>query len=153
MSAILAFFSTIMGKALLASLGVTAMGMLHETAPYKGLRAAWGRLAYRGAALLSALGKTKLGALWQPVENFILDFGVFGVEQAAAGLRSDNADKLEDQIKRLEDVGSVTRVPALKDKLELLRAVSDPALDQANAAAAYRLNQLGKASINQNLED
>lgn len=152
MTVILAFFSTFLGKAVLASLGVTAVGMLHNTRPYKGMRAAWGRLAYRGGALLSMLGKTKLGLLWQPMENFLLDFGAFGVEQAAAGLRSDNIEKTEDQLERLEGVGSITRAEALKDKLDLLRVDAGP-LDAAQSEFLRRLNETAFLSTRERLED
>lgn len=156
MTVILAFFSTFLGKSILAALGMTGIGMLRDTAWYKGIRAGWGKFCYRTCALISAAGNTRLGALWQPAEEFLLDFIGFGVERACAGFRSDNIEKTIDQLDRLRGVGSKTQADALEAKVasQIYKLHNvNPARDAQDAAMFHRAFQAGDASTKQKLEE
>jgi len=151
LATVTAFLSTMGGKAFLALVASPALGMLSQTAPYKATRKWWGKACYRAGSLVSVFGNGKLGFLWQPAENLILDFLAFGVEQAAAGLRSDDVDKMADHVERLQAVGSRTRADALAEKIELLKAEPSPLRSVRDAAIAHQANQAGKESIQSKL--
>jgi hypothetical protein len=112
------------GKATLATLALWALGWFAKSAAYRKVREVLGKAAYRGGAMLSGLATSRLGKpTWGPLEAVLTDYAGFGVEQFMAGLRSDNVEKLEAQVERLEAVGSVTRAEALAEKVAELRPV------------------------------
>lgn len=109
---------TLAGKAGLAALGVWALGLFAKSAAYRKVREWLGKAAYKGGAALSGLATSRLGKpTWGPVEAVLTDFLGFAAEQLLAGLRSDNAEKLEAHLERLEAVGSQTRADAIAVKL------------------------------------
>jgi len=121
---ITALTGTLAGKATLVALGLWALGLFAKSAAYRKAREWLGKAAYQGGAALSGLATSRLGRpTWGPVEAVVVDFAGFGFEQFLAGLRSDNVEKLEAQVERLEAVGSVTRVQALEEKVATLRPV------------------------------
>lgn len=120
-----ALLGTFAGKATLAAVGLWALGWFAKSAAYRKVREWLGRAAYRAGAALSGLATSKLGKpTWGPLEAILTDFLGFAMEQALAGLRSDNVEKLEAQVERLEAVGSVTRAAALEEKVGVLRTAA-----------------------------
>jgi hypothetical protein len=141
--------TTILGF-LAGPLAIWFLGQLRETKPYKAAMGWLGRAVFNAFATLSGVGTSRLGKhLWMPIEGIIADILFIVGEQAPAGLRSDNLEKLETHVERLESVGSVTRASALKDKLELLRATELP--EGTDPAIAQRLQDLGAASTEEKL--
>lgn len=115
---------TLAGNATVAALALWALGLFAKSSAYRKVREWLGKAAYRGGAALSGLATAKLGRVtWGPIEAVLVDFLGFGIEQLLAGLRSDNVEKLETQVERLEAVGSVTRAQALEEKVATLRPV------------------------------
>jgi hypothetical protein len=115
---------TFAGKATLAAVGLYALGLFAKSTAYRKVREWIGKAAYQAGAALSGLATSKLGRpTWGPLEAVLTDYAGFGVEQFMAGLRSDNVEKLEAQVERLEAVGSVTRAAALEEKVAALRPV------------------------------
>lgn len=155
---ILSFLTTTLaGKAVLGT-GSTAIalwliGLFPNSSLYRWARTASGKLVYSAFRALSILGETRLGKLWQPLENILEDFILLWGSQAGAGLRSDNPGKIADEVERLMDVGSVTRADALKRKLEVLRHIPNPLRDAQDAAMMNRLHSQGSDSIAGKLGD
>jgi hypothetical protein len=119
--------TTLAGKATIATLGLWALGFFAKSAAYRKVREWLGKAAYQAGAALSGLATSRLGRpTWGPLEAVLTDYAGFGIEQFMAGLRSDNVEKLEAQVERLEAVGSVTRAAALADKAEVLKASAAP---------------------------
>lgn len=102
--------------------GATALawilGKFNKSQAYIGFRNTVGTAAARAGELLSKLGNTRLGGLWEPLEFTLTDWILFSLEQFMVGLRKDNPAKIQAQIERLEGVGSETRVEALRKSLE-----------------------------------
>jgi hypothetical protein len=112
------------GKATLATLALWALGWFAKSTAYRKVREWLGKAAYQAGAALSGVATSKLGRpTWGPLEAVLTDYAGFGIEQFMAGLRSDNVEKLEAQVERLEAVGSVTRAEALAEKVAELRPV------------------------------
>ncbi len=117
---------TLAGKAAAGVFAVWLLGWLRGSKPYKAALGWLGRLVYGAFAALSDVGTSKLGKpTWGPLEGVLTDVLFVVGEQAAAGLRSDNVEKLEAQVERLEAVESETRAAALRAKLEVLRTVPE----------------------------
>lgn len=115
---------TLVGKATLAAVGLYVLGLFAKSTTYRKIREWLGKATYQAGAALSGLATSKLGRpTWGPLEAVFTDFLGFGLEQFLAGLRSDNVEKIEAQVERLEAVGSVTRVQALEEKAATLRVV------------------------------
>lgn len=118
------------------------IGKLSDSVIYVTLRTNFGKAMHGVGKMLSKLGNSKLGPLWEPIERPILDFILFGIEQIGAGARSDNIKDIEDHVERLKSVGSKWRIEALESKLDLLRNPSNiPA--QSIEDAAIRAKLLG----------
>jgi hypothetical protein len=115
---------TLAGNATLIGLGLWALGLFAQSAIYRKAREWLGKAAYKAGAILSGLATSKLGKpTWGPIEAVFTDFLGFSFEQFLAGLRSDNVEKLEAQVERLESVGSATRAQALEEKVASLRPI------------------------------
>ncbi len=159
MSTILSLFASVfassVGKAGAAALGVTVLGWIlgkaSRSAAYVKARDTAGRTAERGGEAVSALGKSRLGGLWNPLEEVATDFGAFMVEQFFVGLRKDNPRKMEEQLERLQGVGSETRAKALEEKLDALGVTPKPLQDANDAAMFLRAFEAGDQSINDRL--
>lgn len=133
METILAFVGTTGGKATLISLGIYLLSLFSNSEWYKQIREAIGRGAEAAGVGLSALGNSKLGFLWNPTERVLCDFLIFSAEQFAVGLRKDNPKKLEAQLERLEDVGSVRRAEAVAKQMAIAVAAQEPIRDKSDA--------------------
>ncbi len=148
---ILAFLGTLKGQALIAGVGLWALGLFSKSAAYRKVREALGRAAYSLGAHLSGLATAKLGRLtWAPLENVLADFLGFAVEQFFAGLRSDNVEKLEARLDALEDVGSEARAQAVAQKLAALSAAPD--VRPSDAEVLARAVAAGDAGAREKLD-
>lgn len=113
---------SLVGNAALGAMAIWAFGLFSRSAAYQKVRAWLGKASFQAGAALSGLATSKLGRpTWGPFEAALTDYAGFSLEQFMAGLRSDNVEKLEAQVERLEAVGSVTRAAALEEKVEALR--------------------------------
>lgn len=117
---------------------------------YQAFRAKIGTGAYNLGVMLSGIGKTRLGPLSEPIEDIAADWCQFIPEQFFAGLRSDNVKKMEKQLDRLEDVGSVVRAKAIAEKIQEIKA--SPIQTATDAAMFNGIIESGKESINENLK-
>lgn len=134
--------STLGGNATLAALALWALGLFAKSTGYRKAREWLGKAAYRAGAGLSGLATSRLGRpTWGPLEAVLVDFLGFATEQLLAGLRSDNVEKLETQVERLESVGSVTRAQALEEKIELLQAPLEAPEDEDTLRRLQEGNQ------------
>lgn len=131
LATILAFLGTLGGKLTVGSLGLLVLGYFAKSIWYRKVREALGRSAYAAGVAVSALGNSKLKLLWNPLENVLTDFLGFLVEQFFAGLRKDNADKIEAHAERLAESGSETRAAALEEKAADLRGAAVRAVGRA----------------------
>ena len=111
------------------------LGRFADSTWFQAIRKAWGKACYTAGAAISFAGNTRFGKAWAPLERIFADLFLFGAEQLGAGLRSDNVAKLEQQLDRLKDVGSVTRAEAVAMKLDLLRHPSDVKMPDIQSAA------------------
>jgi len=116
------------------------LGSMAKFGWYKTVRSKFG-LAMQacGVGLNASAGKW-LGPLWNPIEQFLCDWLVFGTEQLAVGMRKDNdVSALAAQHDRLKGVGSESRVAVILEKLEKAIAAgavvpsADPAVQNAIA--------------------
>lgn len=133
-----------------AVLVLWVIGKFADSIWFQNIRKAWGKLCYSAGAMVSFAGNTRFGKAWGPLERIFADLFLFGSEQFGAGLRSDNVEKLEQQLDRLKDVGSVTRAEAVEMKLDLLRNPSNVKISEVRAAA---LNMKIQADIEQAAKD
>lgn len=148
---LMSVLSSVPVQAGLFALLLWSLGIFAKSAAYQKSRAAAGRFSFLAGAALSKVGNSRLKGAWQPIENILVDFVGFQIEQLLAGLRDDNVKKMEDQVQRLDQVGSVTRSNALKEKLDLLRDAPAPGgesdafvqavEEQVKAAAEEKLKQ------------
>ncbi len=93
------------------------LGLFRNSKLYTGVRDTLGTVTYNFFKSVSRLGNSKLSGIYEPIEAIYVDFFLFMAEQAAAGLRSDNPEKLRVYAERLDGVGSETRKAAVEAKL------------------------------------
>lgn len=106
------------GPALLAALAMWVLGYLAKSKGYRSTRAAYGKACERAGVLVDAFLGRKLALIWNPLEQFILDWVGFGWEQFAVGLRKNDASALVRQADRLDGVGSNNRLAMIRRQLE-----------------------------------
>ncbi len=142
----------------MAAAAVYVLGLFGKSASYKKVREAVGRVAMAAGVAVSAIGNSKLKILWNPIEQVFCDFLFFAVEQFAAGLRKDNPQKMEQQLGRLVDAGSITRADALAEKIYLLEStvpnlppVSSQSRDFESAFLAHKLREQATETIRNKL--
>lgn len=142
MESVLAILSSKWSIAAIIPILLWVIGKFSKSQAYISYRATWGRIMFRTGKAISTIGNAKFGAIYEPIEAPISDYGLFGVEQFFAGMRSDNVKEIEEHVARLKSVGSKFRVEGLELKLDLLRNPTDITQDDVNQAAT-RARMLG----------
>ncbi len=160
MSAILAFLTPLLPVLLKVaattaggSIVVWLLGHLSNSLVGEALLAKAGRQAYRIGVATSDFGTGRLGPLWNPLEAFGTKWVRFLLDQYFAGLRADNPEKLQDELARLEAVGSETRAKGIAEKLATLAATPRPVRDADDAAIAFQATFDGNQSIKDKLAE
>lgn len=100
-----------------ATLLLWILGKFKASDKYAAIRASIGTASSDFGAIVSKLGNSYLKVFWEPLETMFTDWFLFMAEQFAVGLRRDNPVKIQEQIGRLEGVGSTKRVEAVKQAL------------------------------------
>jgi len=114
------------GKTALSFIAVWILGKFSTSTPYKKLREWLGKSAEAAGVFIDGTLGSKLGRpIWNPLEKFLTDTLGFMVEQFLNGLRKNDLIAMAEQVERLEDVGSVARVKAIKANMEQAIASAD----------------------------
>lgn len=125
------------------------LGRVTDSAAGQSLLAKSNRQSRRIGRMLSALGNSKLGPLWNPIERFGTTWLRSNIEEVFVGMREDNPDKLEDELARLKAVDSVTRAKGIAEKIEALGKLPAPMQTANDAAMFHRAFRFSDESINQ----
>lgn len=101
-----------------ATIALWILGKFKTSDKYAAIRDNLGQASESLGAMVSGLGNSYLKVFWEPLESVLTDWFLFMAEQFAVGMRKDNPVKMQEQVDRLDGVGSVTRMEALKKALE-----------------------------------
>lgn len=136
-SFLIANLAPILGSTL-AGLALTwILGRLTDSEAGGNLLAKATRQARRIGRSHSALGNSKLGPLWNPIETFGTTWIRSLLDAYFIGLREDNLEKLGDELERLEKSGSVKRAEAIKKRMEEVIGAPKP-IHTAEDAAMFQ---------------
>ena len=108
----------ILGSTLAGLVLTWVLGKLTNSKAGGDLLAKATRQARRIGRAHSAIGNSKLGPLWNPLETFGTTWIRSLVDAYFIGLREDNLDKLGEELERLEKSGSTRRAEAIRKKME-----------------------------------
>jgi hypothetical protein len=137
----------------LATVAIYVLGLFAKSETYSSFRAFLGRVVHNAGATLSRVATSKLGrVIWGPIEAILTDYVLFLVERFAAGLRSDNVEKLATQASRLESVGSIFQREAVESKLDLLRSPSSAKLSEQETKILAQFQASHKESAENKLK-
>ncbi len=105
------------------------IGLFSNSSIYLSIRKVIGRISFKAGDMVSGFATSKVGkVVWNPLESVLVDFGLFAIERFAAGLRNDNIEKIQEQVERLKDVGSVFQLEVMEGKLDILKNPKDAAM-------------------------
>lgn len=110
------------------------------------------RQARRIGRAHSALGNSKLGPLWNPIETFGTTWIRSLLDEYFIGLREDNLDKLGEELERLEKSGSVKRSEAIRKRMEEVANRPDIPPGKTNAEVLAAAVAAGEATTKARLE-